>query len=337
MNKMSSKGKQSSIKILSVMAVALFALGFTVIPDGSDAANKGTLGGVDWQYDGYDTVTLTVNEGKDGSLPGFMLSPKTSWWNELGSFIFVLNVEDGVLTIADSSFMGIKGSGRMSNQGLQEVNFPDSLGQIGSSAFFGCLLTNVTIPANVELIGQAAFCQNPLETVTVMATKPPVVYDDSFLYEDKDGNLAKPKAIYVPAESLELYKASKWGYYIDVLQPIPEKTDDTVSWKWVNYDGTVLQTNIAPKGELVVFDNTSGNPVHKDGLTFCGWSSVEDDDGNVTMTAMFQEGPLDNIGGDDGTDDSSFLSSIIKELRPWLEAAKVFFQKLFGFWAISAM
>ena len=45
---------------------------------------------------------------------------------------------------------------------LDEVNIPDSVKEIGSSAFGGCCgLSNLTVPSSVENIGENAFYYLP--------------------------------------------------------------------------------------------------------------------------------------------------------------------------------
>ena len=78
---------------------------------------------------------------------------------------------------------------------------------IADWAFYDCsALTQVTIPSSVKSIGDFAFywC-SALAEMTVLATVPPTVIYSAF-YE-----VSRDIPVYVPAESLEAYKAGSKG------------------------------------------------------------------------------------------------------------------------------
>ena len=91
---------------------------------------------------------------------------------------------------------------------------PDSVTTIGGGAFEDCTsLTSVTIPDSVTTIGNYAFyyCTS-LETVYCKPTTPPTGGYDMFY-----GN-APDRKIYVPAGSVEAYKAKEyWSAYKDYI------------------------------------------------------------------------------------------------------------------------
>ena len=102
------------------------------------------------------------------------------------------------------------------NLSLETVTLaPNSqLQTIGGQAFRYCnSLSSMTIPASVTSIGQLAFqdCTS-LETVTVLATTPPELeypkMSNVFMYDvgEIDFEIILGLTIFVPAESLELYK-----------------------------------------------------------------------------------------------------------------------------------
>ena len=95
---------------------------------------------------------------------------------------------------------------------LTNVTMPDSLTKIEKSAFACCeKLRNITIPANVTEIGEEAFIGCYLTSVTSLNIVPPTLFKLSFDY-DEDPN------IYVPAESVEKYKAAEgWSKFKNIM------------------------------------------------------------------------------------------------------------------------
>ena len=90
--------------------------------------------------------------------------------------------------------------------------------KIGSNAFAVCAsLASVEIPSNITSIGRAAFSECiSLASLTVLATTPPTLGVDAF--DRVSSNLV----IYVPAESVETYKAAtNWSNYASKIQAIP--------------------------------------------------------------------------------------------------------------------
>ena len=101
---------------------------------------------------------------------------------------------------------------------LQSISIPDSVTEISNGMFYECYsLHSISIPDSVTDIGVDAFYEcYSLATITVGATTPPYL-TTPFWY-------SPPYAvIYVPAESVDAYKAAtNWNYYPFFIQPMPE-------------------------------------------------------------------------------------------------------------------
>ncbi|MBR2976403.1 MAG: leucine-rich repeat domain-containing protein [Alistipes sp.] len=121
-----------------------------------------------------------------------------------------VTIPDSVTTIGGRAFSNC--------DSLTSVTIPDSVTMIGAEAFYACnILTSVTIGDSITTIGYNAFysCNN-LTSVYCKATTPPSLDDYVFKYWDEsaqeDVNIGC--AIYVPAESVEEYKAAAyWSEY----------------------------------------------------------------------------------------------------------------------------
>ena len=126
---------------------------------------------------------------------------------------------------------------------LTSIIIPANVTSIGYLAFYGCTgLTSLTIPNSVTSIGDDAFsgCSS-LTNIICGSTNPPVCADETF-YKVK-----KSIPLYVPAESIELYKAAKvWNEFtnifpfqaadVNVTDVIVEPTDNgaIIQWPMIN-------------------------------------------------------------------------------------------------------
>ena len=102
--------------------------------------------------------------------------------------------------------------------GLTQYILPEGIVEIGPETFRGCkYLEEVIIPASVRCIWNYAFkgCSS-LTKLTVLSHNPPLE-----AFKILDG--ADDAIIYVPAESVDAYKAAEnWSEYADRIFPIQE-------------------------------------------------------------------------------------------------------------------
>ena len=95
---------------------------------------------------------------------------------------------------------------------LTDITISNSIESIGANVFRQCIsLTNITIPNSVKSIGGSAFsgCTS-LSTIYVEPTTPPILGNGAF------DNCANGYNIYVPAESLDAYKAANGWKVLNV-------------------------------------------------------------------------------------------------------------------------
>ena len=107
---------------------------------------------------------------------------------------------------------------------LTSITIPNSVTSIGSSAFEGCSsLTSITIPKSVTSIGDCAFwgCSS-LTTVICEAVEVPELGGSVFW----DIPISEA-TLYVPAESLDDYKAADQWKEFGTILPITEAPSDT--------------------------------------------------------------------------------------------------------------
>lgn len=139
-----------------------------------------------------------------------------------------VTIPSGVTIISESLFSGA--------DNLSTVNIPSGTTEIGFQAFYDCLsLVDITIPSGVTSIGTSAFrtsywtpddreMYNKMmniannRVVKCYAQTPPRIGGTVFSIISGSSDIAQYK-IYVPAASLDAYKAS-WSEYADRIEPI---------------------------------------------------------------------------------------------------------------------
>ena len=170
-----------------------------------------------------------------------------------------INIPNSVTSIGTNAFYGCTG--------LTSVTIPNTVTSIENYAFSRCYgLTSVTIPNSVTSIGEQAFygCTG-LTSMTVEVTNPPY-----FSYDNIVSNYNIP--LYVPAGSVDAYKAAtEWKKFTNI-QAIPATGEYMITWK--NWDGRVIKTSEVSYGEVPVFNGEKPTRPDEAGytFTFSGWS-----------------------------------------------------------------
>lgn len=121
-----------------------------------------------------------------------------------------ITIPSGITSIGGYAFSGCSN--------LRSINVPSSVTSIGGYAFQGCSnLTSAIISSGITRIANYAFYEcSSLASITVEATTPPVIEWTTFRSVPETMN------IYVPAESVEAYKAaSNWSARAAYIQAIP--------------------------------------------------------------------------------------------------------------------
>lgn len=125
---------------------------------------------------------------------------------ENSNYLYSIELPVNLLEIQDYAFLNCNH--------LTEVIMPNGIGKIGRLAFGRCSnLESVIISESVWSIGDWAFesCTG-LTSLTCEATTPPTLGNNVFSYIDKSISL------YVPAESIDLYKAAdQWKDFTNIL------------------------------------------------------------------------------------------------------------------------
>ena len=123
------------------------------------------------------------------------------------SYLTSVTIGSGVTSIPDYAFH--------SSTNLTSVIIPNTVTRIGQDAFNYCSsLRNITFPSSVTSIGSGCIYNTGGTNVTVEAITPPGL--------GTPNGMNSASHIYVPAESVEAYKAAtNWSTYASKIQAIP--------------------------------------------------------------------------------------------------------------------
>lgn len=144
-----------------------------------------------------------------------------------------VKMPENVTLIEEKTFQGCAS--------LDSVVIPDNVTSIGYYAFDGCTgMKSLTIGSNVSSFGMYSFknCTG-LTTITCLRTSPPLIAGFVF-----DGVNKSRITVYVPASSVEAYKADYYWKAFKEILPIQEDTvsvtpsNSSVVIQWPQYEGT---------------------------------------------------------------------------------------------------
>ena len=164
-----------------------------------------------------------------------------------------ISIPSSVTSIGRSAFYGCSS--------VTSLTINNGVTTISPSAFSGCKITTLTIPESVSSIGYNAFNCSTLESVYVNRLIPASIVDDDDDWDAFGWNNSK-LVIYVPTESVDLYK-SKWPEYKNqIVSNGNEPTTKTTTFKYTTTDNAKISVSGVPvkshtysngEGELVLY------------------------------------------------------------------------------------
>jgi hypothetical protein len=216
-----------------------FCRSLTSIDVAPNNENYASIDGVLFSKD--KTILIKYPEGKDATsytIPESVTTIGVDAFYGCSDLISV-TIPDGVTSIGDAAFLECLS--------LTSVTIPESVTEIGDAAFADCgSLTSITLPESVTSIGDAAFfaCTG-FTSITCKNTTPPILIEiegENHTFEGVDKSIP----LYVPAESVEAYKNTKYWKEFTNIQAIPSssvanaeaETQDSVRKEY--RDGQVL-------------------------------------------------------------------------------------------------
>lgn len=176
---------------------------------------------------------------------------------EVSTYLFMkcvdlesVKMDDGVTKIDEGAFWGCSK--------LASLQLPSALKTIGKTCFYGCdAITTLTLPENVEMIYAGAFSNmSDLAELISLNPVPPTLEEDTENYPYQE--LYQNTTLYVPAESLEVYRAADGWKNFNTIQAI---NDPSVGIGTVIGDGNPGLTVRSGKGTIRVHDLAAGTTI----------------------------------------------------------------------------
>ena len=151
---------------------------------------------------------------------------------------------------------------------LNSVTIPNSVINIGAMAFQGCTyMTSVVIGNNVANIGNEAFrwCYS-LTSVKCHNTTPPILGENIFEWGSLEMGPYQLDTLYVPAESLNLYKETEqWNLFNSIL-PIKETSYKS---QWCDsWNVMMMNSSLGPDEQKTTYRYQLAQDTVVDGKTY---------------------------------------------------------------------
>jgi hypothetical protein len=108
---------------------------------------------------------------------------------------------------------------------LKRLTMNDKIESIGIRAFFMSYIAELRFPSTLKEIQSYAFASSNLKACYFESTVPPAaIVPEGFAGWQAFNSMHEDYTIYVPQESVELYKtADGWKDYADHIQPMPSQ------------------------------------------------------------------------------------------------------------------
>ena len=227
-------------------------------------------------------------------IPNSVTSIEGYAFSECSSLTSV-TIPNSVTSIGERAFQACSG--------LTSIEIPNSVTSIGDAAFYECSsLTSIEIPNSVTSIGEVAFYRcSSLTSITCDAVTPPTL-DYQVFYR-----VEKSIPLYVPVQSIDLYKAAdQWKEFTNIL-PISGTETEKFTITWQDEEGNVIKTDEVASGETPAYSGATPTKASTAEYTyeFAGWlPKIKPATEDVHYTTFFERNKIEtpkytvNINGE---------------------------------------